>query len=469
LNQAPATFAYLALLSWLPISLIAFVVMRPLKATLFTILGAMLFLPEGVSFKYPYLPYLDKHNIPYLCVLAGALLRCPKRAFKLPTERWFSFLAIVLLAGALATALTNQDTLRYGRFVVTVLPGLTLKDGFFTGITQSLQHALPFFLGLALVRTAKDLRDVLASFVAAALLYVPFALIEIRLSPQFHQWVYGYHQHSFLQTLRWGGYRPMVFMAHGLALARFFVVATLAALLVAPKRATILGLPSRIAATVLFITLVLCKSTGAVIYGLVALAVVALGKVRIRHAVAVVLASVVLIYPALRAADAIPLDRVLNVAGGVGSDREQSLLFRFHNEDELLVKARQRMVFGWGEYNRSFIFDERGRPNTITDGHWIVIVGVLGMVGFVATFGMLLFPIFVARARVRKIADRSDRMLVSGVAVIIGTIAVDLIPNGLWDGYPYFFAGALMGVTRGLVAAAGQRERREELVRAGEG
>jgi hypothetical protein len=467
LNQAPATLAYLALLCWLPISLVAFLVMRPLRAALFTILGAMLFLPEGVSFKYPYLPYLDKHNIPYLCVLIGAVFRCPKRAIKPPAERWFTFLAFVLLVGALATALTNRDTLRYGRAVVTVLPGLTLKDGFFTGITQSLLHALPFFLGLALVRTAKDLRDLLASFAVAALIYVPFALIEIRLSPQFHYWVYGFHQHSFLQTLRWGGYRPMVFMAHGLALARFFVVATLAALLVAPKRAKLLGLPTKLAAAVLFITLVLCKSTGAVIYGLLALVIVSLGKVRLRHAAAVVLATVVLLYPTLRAADAIPLDRVIAGASGVASDREQSLLFRFRNEDDLLVKARQRMVFGWGEYNRSFIFDDRGRPTTITDGHWIVIVGVLGMVGFAATFGMLLFPIFVARARVRKIADRSDRMLVSGVAVIIATIAVDLIPNGLWDGYPYFFAGALMGVTRSLVEASRQRARREELVRAG--
>jgi hypothetical protein len=467
LNQAPATFAYFALLCCLPISLVAFLVMRPLRAAMITILGAMLFLPEGVSFKYPYLPYFDKHNIPYLCVLLGAMIRCPRRAIKPPAERWFTLLALVLLVGALATALTNRDTLRYGRAVVTVLPGLTLKDGFFTGITQSLLHALPFFLGLALVRTAKDLRVVLASFAVAALIYVPFALAEIRLSPQFHYWVYGYHQHSFLQTLRWGGYRPMVFMAHGLAVARFFVVATLAALLVAPKRPNLLGLPSRWAAAVLFVTLVLCKSTGAVIYGLVALLVVSLGKVRLRHAVAALLATVVLLYPTLRAADAIPLDRVLEVAGGVASDREQSLLFRFHNEDDLLVKARQRMVFGWGEYNRSFIFDDRGRPTTITDGHWIVIVGVLGMVGFIATFGMLLFPIFVARARARKIADRSDRMLVSGVAVIIATIAVDLIPNGLWDGYPYFFAGALMGVTRNLVHAARQRARREELVRAG--
>jgi len=441
----------------MPVSLVAFLLVRPLRAAVFTILGAMLFLPEGVSFKYPYLPYLDKHNIPYLCVLLGAMIRVPRRIVRLPTERWFSALTLALLAGAIATALTNRDTLRYGRLAVVVLPGLTLKDGFFTGITQALYHALPFFLGLALVRSAKDLRDVLASFAVAGLLYVPFALLEVRLSPQFHYWVYGYHQHSFLQTLRWGGYRPMVFMAHGLALARFLVVAMLAALVVAPRRPTLLGVPSRLAALGLFLTLILCKSTGAIIYGFVALVVAALGKARLRNTVAAVFATVVLLYPALRAADAIPVSRMATAAGAVASDREQSLLFRFRNEDELLVKARQRMVFGWGEYNRSSLFDERGRPSTITDGHWIVIVGLLGMVGFAATFGMLLFPVFLARRRTRHIPDRNDRMLVAGVSLIIGIIAIDLIPNGLWDGYPYLFAGALMGVSRNLASTSKTR------------
>jgi hypothetical protein len=464
LIQAPGTLAYLALLLWLPISLVAFLVVRPLRAAVFTILGAMLFLPEGVSFKYPYLPYLDKHNIPYLCVLLGALIRVPKRVVRPPTERWFGALTLALLAGAICTALTNRDTLRYGRLAVVVLPGLTLKDGFFTGITQALYHALPFFLGLALVRSAKDLRDVLASFAAFGLLYVPFALVEVRLSPQFHYWVYGYHQHSFLQTLRWGGYRPMVFMAHGLALARFLVVATLAALVVAPRRPTLLGIPTRLAAAGLFVTLVLCKSTGAIIYGLVALVVVALGKVRLRYTAAAFFATIVLLYPALRAANAIPVDRVLDAAGVVASDREQSLLFRFRNEDDLLVKARQRMIFGWGEYNRSFIFDERGRPTTITDGHWIVIVGVLGIVGFTVTFGMLLFPIFLARRRNRRIIDRSDKMLLAGVSLIIGTISIDLIPNGLWDGYPYLLAGALMSVSRTLTLSSKRSNAESALV-----
>jgi hypothetical protein len=78
-------------------------------------------------------------------------------------------------------------------------------------------------------------------------------------------------------------------------------------------------------------------------------------------------------------------------------------------------------------------------------------------VGFAATFGMLLFPVFLARRRTRHIPDRNDRMLVAGVSLIIGIIAIDLIPNGLWDGYPYLFAGALMGVSRNLASTERRR------------
>jgi hypothetical protein len=464
LNQAPSAIAYLALLLWLPISILAFLTMRPLRAAAFTILGAMLFLPEGVSFKYPYLPYLDKHNLPYLAVLVGALLRAPRRVLALPRERWFILLTLALFAGAIATALTNRDTLRYGRLAVTVLPGLNIKDAFFTGITQALYHVLPFFLGLALVRSVDDLCDLLASFVVAGLFYVPFALIEVRLSPQFHYWAYGYHQHSFLQTLRWGGYRPMVFMAHGLALARFFVVAMLSAVIIAPRRPSLGPVPTRLAAVVLFATLVLCKSTGAIVYGLAALSVVTLGRARFRHAVAAVFAVVVLLYPVLRAADAIPVDRIVGAASAAGSDREQSLFFRFHNEEELLAKARQRMIFGWGEYNRSFLFDDLGRPSSVTDGHWIVIVGIMGMVGFATTFGILLVPVFLVPRRARRIENRRDRALVAGVCLIVATIAVDLIPNGLWDGYPYLLGGALMSATRALVLEGRRRAREVALV-----
>ncbi|HEX9298371.1 MAG TPA: hypothetical protein VF881_21185 [Polyangiaceae bacterium] len=466
MNDSPAsTIAYVALILWIPLSIAAFFLTRPERATVFVLLGALLFLPERVHFKFPYLPPLTKENIPYLCVLVGMLLRAPRRVLHLPRERWLTFLTLALLAGAIGTALTNEDTLRYGTYRITIVPGLTVKDGLFTGIDQALRAALPLYLGLAIFRTPRDLRDLLAGFAIAGLIYIPFTLVEMRMSPQFHYWVYGYHQHSFLQTMRWGGYRPMVFMSHGLALARFLVVAIMAALLVAPQRRTLLGIPTRVAAGLLFVALILCKSTAAIAYGVFAILLLVLGRVRLRQAVAIALAAVVVLYPALRAADLFPVTNMVSVASDVDTDRQQSLQFRFENEDALLAKARQRIVFGWGEYNRSAIFDDMGRPSSVTDGHWIVLFGILGAVGFASAFGMLLLPVFLARRRLRAIPDKSTRMLLAGTSLILGVIAIDLIPNGLFANYPYLMAGALMGVTRTVVVKVKQHARQTMLVR----
>jgi hypothetical protein len=416
-------------------------------------------LPAAVDIKLPYLPPLSKENLPYLCVLAGALIRCPKRVLRLPKERWFLLLALVILLGPIGTALTNEDALRYGTFKHVVLRGLNVKDGLYTGVDQFFHAALPVFLGLALFRTAKDLRELLAGIVVAGLVYVPFALVEMRMSPQFHNWVYGYQQHSFLQTMRWGGYRPMVFMSHGLALARFFLVGILGALVIAAERRTVFGIPTRLAAGILFVTLVFCKSTGAIAFAVLGLVVILAGTPRVRQMVAVAIAVVVMLYPVLRAADIFPVGKMLTAAGMIDADRQQSLLFRFENEDALLAKARERIVFGWGEFNRSAVFDDMARPSSVTDGHWIVLFGIAGATGFVSAFGILLAPIFVAGRRLRRIARRNDRLLVSGTSFLIALIALDFIPNALWADYPYLLGGALLAVSRALALAPRPAER----------
>ena len=61
---------------------------------------------------------------------------------------------------------------------------------------------LPFVIGLRVFRTRRDLEDLFDVLCRCALLYAPFCMVELVMSPQFHRWVYGYHQHSFLQQLR---------------------------------------------------------------------------------------------------------------------------------------------------------------------------------------------------------------------------------------------------------------------------
>lgn len=52
--------------------------------------------------------------------------------------------------------------------------------------------------------------------VIAGLIYTVPMLYEIRMSPQLHTIFYGYFPHSFGQQARGGGFRPVVFMGHGL-------------------------------------------------------------------------------------------------------------------------------------------------------------------------------------------------------------------------------------------------------------
>jgi hypothetical protein len=93
--------------------------------------------------------------------------------------------------------------------------------GVYDGLSQSLEQTIvwgvPYWIGRAYFTDFKALRDLALGIVIGGLIYVPFCLVEMRFSPQWHTWSYGYFQHDFTQVFRFGGYRPVVFMEHGLA------------------------------------------------------------------------------------------------------------------------------------------------------------------------------------------------------------------------------------------------------------
>ena len=142
------------------------------------------------------------------------------------------------------------------------------------------------FVGAAFMRHPEDLEDLLVFLAGAGLLYSLFALVELRLSPRIHAWVYGYQQtEDFAQAIRFGGYRPMVFMQHGLELGLWMSAACLAGYWL--WRAGLwqrLALPEALARRPgltlvgLAATTVACKSTGAIVLGVVGAAVLHYGR-----------------------------------------------------------------------------------------------------------------------------------------------------------------------------------------------
>jgi hypothetical protein len=453
-----STIAIVVLALSIPAMVGIFFFLRPVQAALVVALGAEMFLPERVSFKLPFMPFFDKHNLPYLCVFIACLLRCPARVTKLPKQRWIVVLALLLLAGGVATGLTNTDALVFGANGQVFIPGLTLKDGFYMGISNFVGTFLPLYLGYALFRKPEDFDQLFAGLAVAGLVYIPFAMVELRMSPQWHRWIYGYAQHEFQQTIRWGGYRPMVFMSHGLVLARFFLAATCSLVLLARYRRVLVGLPVRVLAWTQFLVLVACKSTGAIVFALAGIPLLALARPKRQLFVAMLLAYTIVLYPALRMSGIFPVGRILEAAGSVQTERADSLAVRFQNEDALLAHARDRIFFGWGEYDRNAVHDEEGEKTSVLDGYWIIQLSINGIVGFITAFAPLLIPVLWARRLLPTIAGDKDQRVVAGVAFLLTLLTLDLLPNGLLACYPYFIAGALTRRLRELRAEARERK-----------
>ncbi len=331
------------------------------------------------------------------------------------------------------------------------IQALTPYDAVSDTIRDLLYLVFPFFLGRALYRSARDLRDLMGVVVMGALLYSPLVLIELWLSPQLHRWIYGFHQHDFSQVLRDGGYRPMVFMENGLALARLLLTAALFAATLARAREKLpFSIPPAPVAAFLTVLLLACHSMGAAVYLLVCLPLLILARPRVHVRVGAMLATVVLAYPVLRAADLFPVKPLLDVFARFSQDRADSLAFRFDNEAQLVQKALERVVFGWGGFARAHIFGEWGKDISVTDGQWIIAFGDTGAVGFLGLFGMLVGPVVLAWRRITAIPRGPTRVLVAGMALTTALNVVDLLPNGLYSALPLFYAGALAGVTCAL-------------------
>jgi hypothetical protein len=445
-----STIAEIVLAVSIPLMIGVFFVVRPPQAALAVALGGEMFLPEGPVYHIPWVPGLGKHNLTYLCILVGCLFRCPERVTRLPNEKWFLVLSVLALVGGAMTGLTNGDPMIFGAAGEIVIPAMTFKDGMFTGISEFFPSCLAFYLGYVLFGGAKDVEKVLTGLGIAGLIYCPFAIIEMRMSPQFHNWIYGYDMGQFGQSIRWGGYRPLVFMPHGLALARFFVATSLALFILAKGRRKLLGLPVRLLAWFHAIVLLLCRSTGAIALALVGVLFISYTKPKRQLLLATTLAVATITYPLLRTSAIFPVSDFLDVAGSLQEERRGSLEFRFVNEDILLMHARERILFGWGTYGRNRVFDSLGNDNTTTDGYWIIVLGMAGMAGFLVSFGVLLWPVVWASRRLRRNGDEDDQKHLAGFALILALVTVDLIPNGLWSFYPYLMAGVLTRQLRGL-------------------
>ena len=403
----------IALFGWLAVSLLLFATLTPRRAAITCIVAGTLFLPVA-DVSLPGLPDFT----PQVAVAGGAMLGALLFDFARVTSlspRWFDVPVVILALVPFATSLSN---------------GLGAYDGVASAFGSSLRWGVPYVLGRVYFRSLDELRELAVGILIGGLLYVPLCLIEVRMSPQLHTWIYGFHQHQFAQTRRFGGFRPTVFMSHGLVVSFWMAASTLtgAWLWTSGSVRRLWGIPMGAVTGALAVTTLLCKSVGAAV--LLAIGLLSLGIVRVwrQRWVLLLLLALPVTYVGVRGFELAPLRQVVEFSTSVvGETPAASLNVRLVNEEVLVQHALARKWLGWGGWNRSRPNDQ---PGTVTDGLWVITLSQHGIVGLIAWLGTGLVAPAVLAIRLRPEAWL-HASAASGVAIafVLTLFAIDSLLN----------------------------------------
>lgn len=430
------------LLIWPLVSLVLWQRTSPQRALIWTILGGYLILPPLTGFNLPVIPNLDKSTIPNLIALVCALYIVKDRISFVPNSWVGRALIVLYVISPFATVLTNSDPLW---FLQKTIPGMRIYDSV-ASVTYQAIALIPFFLGRKYLSTPDGARTLLLILITTGFVYSVPILVESMVSPMMNIWVYGFFQHDFFQTLRQGGYRPVVFLPHGLWVAFFSLMTVFAALIIGRQTAIAQRHKALLVVTYMIFILTVCKSVGPMIYLFLFGPLIILVPPRVQLLVAGMVAIIVLVYPLLRGMHVIPVDQILELTNSRSVERGGSLAFRIFNEELLLARAAERPWFGWGGYGRGFLHDPiSGEISTIADGWWVIVLGNYGWFGYIAEFGLSALALLLL-ARL-ALVERSfvPNPYHAGIAMILAANMLDFLPNATSIPFTWLMAGALLG------------------------
>ncbi|MBV1889343.1 MAG: hypothetical protein KUG67_03760 [Proteobacteria bacterium] len=440
--------AYTVLMAWPLIAVYLYRSQSIQVATLWTVVGGFMFLPVKTAIDLPMIPAMGKHTIPVVAALIGCWLIKKQPISYLHELGKIKYLVLLLLAVPFVTVVLNGDAVAGGGLF---LPGLSYYDGLSSVVNQFLLIS-PFFIGRQFFKTYENQLLMFKFLVVAGLIYSIPMLYEVRMSPQLHTWLYGYFPHSFGQQKRFGGFRPVVFMGHGLWVAFFAAITLISATALWNNRIKVSRFAPAHVSYFLMVVLVLCKSLASLVYGVFAFIMLKRTKPKRQHQIAILLACLALLYPSLSIMKVFPHQAVADLALALSPERAESLQFRFDNEDILLEKGRERFFFGWGGWGRSRVYNkEMGRDESVTDGRWIITFGQFGFFGFIAEFGLLAVSIFRAYSASKVVESKSEQTLLAAHALIIGIVMADQLPNASLQPWLWLLAGILLGRSETII------------------
>lgn len=433
------------LFGWVPFSVSLFLLFRTQVAILITIIGAWLFLPQA-GFNLHGLPNFSKETS----------------------------IAISLIIGRLISPAIDRKKLNVGDIFILVwcfcpvITSLANGLGVYDGLSQSFRHVvvwgIPYFIGRRYFDTCDSLKDIATALVLGGLLYVPLCFYEIRMSPQLSNIVYGFFPHSFLQHFRYDGWRPIVFMQHGLMVALWMTITAVVAFGLWTGKFNTAFLKSQltkfIAFCLLLMTAVLCKSSGATLLLIAGLALCFLYKRSNSTNLILLFFMVIPLFLCGRISGVISTEFLVDTAQGVVNEkRVHSFEARLEQEDALMGRAHEHFLYGWGGYGRGNVSDDNGDSVKVLDALWLITFMTYGGLGLVSLYsGMLSAPYTILRKykQLKEKNSPNNMMLPVLLSLVVIIFMIDQLMNGMVNPIYIFISGSLNGFIQNSVNGMGK-------------
>lgn len=350
--------SHLVLYAWAPFTILCFAMQPPRRALVFCMLAGMMFLPQD-SIPITGLPDISKPTVIVLGCFLGALIFDSARVFGCrPALRDLPAVVLTLMPAA-----------------SSILNGYSAYSAFSEMLEGWLMMGGAYWLGRIYFSDEEGKRDLMLGLVAAGVLYAPLCLYEIRMSPQLHLQLYGIFPSAFDQTMRWGGFRPVVFFGHGLSLSFFMAMSTitLAYLYSTGGVKSVVSVPAGLVMAFMLGMLILCKSSGAMLLTFLSLVAIHEAKAFKSRRILWGVIGFAACYVPLRIFRIWEGDTLVEMAGWLSAERQQSLAYRVNNEKLLLAALESNFWVGRGPSpSVNAVYDaELGSRWIVADSVWI--------------------------------------------------------------------------------------------------
>lgn len=347
-------------------------------------------------------------------------------------------------------------------FVSSMTNGLGPINGVSEAFRATAYYGAPWLLGRLVLREPAGFVVLGRALLLGAAFYAPFCLLESRLAPQLHHWIYGLPGRVGWETVSFYGplrFKASVFLQSPLELTPLMGIGAIFGWWLRRNvpGSGLDGMRGALLIAAATVAMLMGKSLGGFVLTVVGILVLAATRAWNHRIALVALMAVVPLYVATRASGAWDgMNFVEFVRDNISERRAESFLTRVENENLLVAKALERPVFGWAGWGRSRVYNEEGHDISITDGFWVIALGTTGWFGLLSWVLSLLLPVAMALAR-RWPRLRMRTLDAAALCALVPPLlhAVDCLANAMPNPFYYLLAGATVSyyqATREAVA-----------------